>query len=326
MATPAHKGAIAFGMVYIPVQLYRTTKDYDISFNQLCKDTKERVKYKKICAGCKKEVSSDDIVKGYQYEKDKYVIMTNEEIEAIKTKKDKTIQIVQFTQLDEIDAIFYEKNYYAYPEPGGEKAYQLLRAALEEEGKVAIARTVLGTKENLMALCPEENGLLVKTLFFADEVVDPPKAINEVKIAKEEKDMAKLLINSMTKPFNPDAYQDEYQARLRDAIANKINGQEIVVPREENQNVVVDLMEALQRSLSMNEAKSGATKTTKASAKTKNSSKKVVSEKEPADETKPTKQKKAEGKETTAETRKTSKKSSKASTTRKRTKQESPLA
>ena len=126
----AHKGSISMGLVLIPVGLYKTTIDNDIHFNQLCKDSKERIQYKKYCRHCNKEVTSDDIIKGYEYEKGKYVVMTNEELEKIKTKKDKTIHIIQFARMAEVNMIYYEKDYYAVPETGAEKAYELLRQAL----------------------------------------------------------------------------------------------------------------------------------------------------------------------------------------------------
>ena len=165
----AHKGAISFGLVHIPIQLYRTTQDTAISFNQLCKDTHERVKYKKYCPNCDKELKSEDIVKGYQYEKDKYVIMTNDEIEKLKVEKDRTIQIQHFTSLANINDLYYEKNYYAVPEKHAEKAYELLRKAMQEENVVAVAKTVIGTKETLLALCPSDEEIIVKTLFYEEE-------------------------------------------------------------------------------------------------------------------------------------------------------------
>ena len=158
----SHKGAISLGLLYIPVGLYTTTRDNDIRFNQLCKDTKERVRYKKYCPSCNKEVKSDEIIKGYEYESGKYVIMTQEELEKIKTKKDKTIHIIQFVNLPEIDQIYYEKNYYAIPETGAEKAFELLRTAMLSEDKVALAKTVIGTKENLIVLYPTEEGIIAK--------------------------------------------------------------------------------------------------------------------------------------------------------------------
>ena len=222
----AHKGAISFGLVHIPIQLYRTTQDTAISFNQLCKDTHERVKYKKYCPNCDKELKSEDIVKGYQYEKDKYVIMTN-------------------------DDLYYEKNYYAVPEKHAEKAYELLRKAMQEENVVAVAKTVIGTKETLLALCPSDEEIIVKTLFYEEELVENPKTILHPDIDKAELNMAKQLITSMSKPFEPETYHDEFQERLRNAIEEKIDGHQILhsSDRKEDHKTPIDLMEALKQSI-----------------------------------------------------------------------------
>ncbi len=249
----SHKGAISLGLLYIPVGLYTTTRDNDVKFNQLCKDTKERVKYKKYCPSCNKEVKSDDIIKGYEYENDKYVIMTEEEIEKIKTKKDKTIHIIQFVNLAEINQIYYERNYYAIPEAGAEKAFELLRSAMLSEQKVALAKTVIGTKENLIVLYPTEDGLIAKTLFYQDEIVTIPKQIAHTELNDAEINMAKTLINSMTGPFDASIYKDEYQERLRDAILQKIHGEDIVAADTAAPSNVIDLMEALQRTLAMSQ-------------------------------------------------------------------------
>lgn len=247
----AHKGAISFGLVHIPVQLYKTTQNNDISFNQLCKDTKERIRYRKFCPSCKKEVKSADIVKGYQYEKDKYVIMSDEELEAIKTDKDRTIHILQFTQLESIDDIYYEKNYYAIPDKGAEKAYELLRNAMSAQKVVAIAKTVMHTKETLLALCPKEDGILIKTLFYKDEIAVKPKDIIKPKTQKEELTMAKQLIKSMSKPYDPEAFHDEYQERLYELIMDKVEGNEVVYSDNEKASTKtpLDLMDALKKSI-----------------------------------------------------------------------------
>ncbi|MBB2182109.1 Ku protein [Lachnospiraceae bacterium MD1] len=247
----SHKGAISLGLLYIPVGLYTTTRDNDVKFNQLCKDTKERVKYKKYCPSCNKEVKQDEIIKGYEYENDKYVIMTEEELEKIKTKKDKTIHILQFVKLSEIDQIYYEKNYYAIPEAGAEKAFELLRSAMLNEQKVALAKTVIGTKENLIVLYPTSEGMIAKTLFYHDEIVPVPKQIPPVQLSDAEITMAKTLIDTMTGTFDATAYKDEYQERLRDAIMQKIHGEDIVAVDTSAPNNVIDLMEALQRTLAM---------------------------------------------------------------------------
>lgn len=251
----SHKGAISLGLLYIPVGLYTTTRDNDIKFNQLCKDTKERVKYKKYCPSCNKEVKPDEIIKGYEYENEKYVVMTEEELEKIKTKKDKTIHIIQFVNLSEIDSMYYERNYYAIPETGAEKAFELLRSAMLSEQKVALAKTVIGTKENLIVLYPTESGVIAKTLFYQDEIVAVPKQVAPVELNDAEVTMAKTLINSMTQPFDASKYKDEYQQRLRDAIMQKIHGEDIVAVDTSAPNNVIDLMEALQRTLEMSKDK-----------------------------------------------------------------------
>jgi DNA end-binding protein Ku len=249
----SHKGAISLGLLYIPVGLYTTTRDNDVKFNQLCKDTKERVKYKKYCPSCNKEVKSDDIIKGYEYENDKYVIMTEEEIEKVKTKKDKTIHIIQFVKLSEINQIFYERNYYALPETGAEKAFELLRTAMLTQQKVALAKTVIGTKENLIVLYPTDAGIIAKTLFYQDEILTIPKQIASVELSDAEVTMAKSLVDSMTGSFEASVYKDEYQERLRDAIMQKIHGEDIVAVDTSAPSNVIDLMEALQRTLEMSQ-------------------------------------------------------------------------
>lgn len=245
----AHKGSISMGMVLIPVGLYKTTVDNDIHFNQLEKESKARIKYKKYCSHCGKEVKAEDIIKGYEYEKDKYVVMTEDELERIKTKKDKTIHILQFAKMSEVKMIYYEQDYYAIPETGAEKAFELLRQALLLEKKVAIAKTVMGTNEKLLVLYPLKDGMIVKTLFYQDEIAAIPKQIPKMKLSDQEMEMARMLINNMTQPFDASAYRDEYQARLRDAIMKKIQGQEIVTADTSAPDNVIDLMEALQKSL-----------------------------------------------------------------------------
>lgn len=247
----AHKSAISVGLLYIPVGLYKTTKDISVNFNQLCKDTHERVKYKKICPSCNKEVSSEGIIKGYEYEKDKYVTFTEDELEKIKTKKDKTIHILHFAKLSDVDQIYYEKNYYIVPEPGAEKACELLRQAMLSEEKVGIAKTVLGTTESLIVLYPTNEGIIAKTLYYQAEIQAVPVATAKVLADPAEVAMAKTMIDSMTSKFDPGIYHDEYQERLRQAIETKIAGKEIVSSDTGTSNNVVDLMEAMKRTVEM---------------------------------------------------------------------------
>lgn len=247
----AHKSAISVGLLYIPVGLYKTTRDVSVSFNQLCKDTHERIKYKKICPSCNKEVTSEGIIKGYEYEKDKYVTFTEDELEKVKTKKDKTIHILHFAKLSDVDQIYYEKNYYVVPEPGAEKACELLRQAMLCQKKVGIAKTVIGTTENLIVLYPTKDGIIAKTLFYQSEVQAIPVATMKPEVDKNEVEMAKTMIDTMTSTFEPSLYHDEYQERLKEAIESKIAGREIVSNDAGKPNNVIDIMEAMKKTVEM---------------------------------------------------------------------------
>lgn len=244
----AHRGAISFGLVHIPVGLYTATQDNDIHFNQLCPDG-SRVQYKKVCASCGKEIENKDIVKGFEYDKNKFVTMTDEDFEKAKSEKDRAIHILHFTDLSSIPPIYFDKTYHVLPEAGGDKAFSLLRRAMLDAGKIAVAKTVLGAKETLLALMPTRSGVLMETLFYQDEVKAAPKEPAQPEISDEELSMAQTLISSMDKPFTPAAYHDEYQSRLREIIEAKIAGKEIVTPPEERPGNVIDLMEALKASI-----------------------------------------------------------------------------
>lgn len=246
----SHKGAISFGLVHIPVALHTATADHDIHFNQLCREDGSRVKYKKVCGHCGKEVAGSDIVKGFEFAPGQYVTMTDADFEKAKTSKDKTIQILHFADLATIRPIYFDKTYHAVPEAGGDKAYELLRKAMLDEQKVGIAKTVLGQTEKLLALIPTETGILVETLFFHDEVKAIPKEPAHPNLADAELTMAKTLINSMVQEFQPELYHDEYQTRLREIIEAKINGHEITAAPSDNNNNIIDIMDALQRSIS----------------------------------------------------------------------------
>ena len=248
----AHKSVISFGLVAIPVAMYTATQDNDIHFNQLHKDDNQRIKYKKTCAHCGKEITSGDIVKGYEYDTDHYVVVTDEEIEKIKTEKEKAIQILHFAQLNQISPVYYDKTYQAIPEVGGEKAFELLRSALMSEQKIAIGKTVIGTKDTLMAIIPREDGMLISTMFFQDDIKDLAKPYTKPEVVEAELSMAKTLINSMDTPFNPSDYKDEYQEKLKQLIESKISGKEIISPKSENMGNVINLMDALKASIEQN--------------------------------------------------------------------------
>lgn len=262
----ARRTVISFGLVAIPVALYTATQDNDIHFNQLHKADNSRIKYKKTCAHCGQEITSDDIVKGFEYDKDKYVIVTDEEIEKVKTEKEKSIQILHFAQLNQISPVYYEKTYQVLPETGGEKAFELLRMALMDEQKIAIGKVVWGASDTLMAIIPREDGMIIATMYYADEIKELPKTYNKPEVSDQELKMASALINSMDTPFDASAYHNEYQAKLKELIESKINGKEIVAPKDEAPNNVISLMDALQASIDKNNTdkpKKRATKKTK---------------------------------------------------------------
>ena len=237
----SYKGSISFGLVYIPVTLHSTIKENDIGFNMIDKKTMSRVKYKKTCADCDgREVKQEDIVKGFE-EKD---------FEKLKSKKDKNITIEKFVSLSDVDPLYFDKPYYVAP-TGAEKAFAVLLTAMEQEGKAAVAKTVLGTKETLILIRAKDGQMLLNTLFFEEEITkNPAKEITETGNAAELK-MAKAIIEGMTGEFNPEEYKDEYRQKVQEAIERKIAGKEIVAPKEKSIGTIANLMDALTKSLEM---------------------------------------------------------------------------
>ena len=196
------------------------------------------------------------------------MIVTDEELEKIKTEKDKSIQILHFAKLNQISPIYYNRTYQAFPEAGGDKAFELLRRALLKEQKIAIGKTVIGTRETLLAIIPREEGMILSTMYYQDDIKELQKPYHRPEISEEELKMAITLINSMDTPFNPAEYKDEYQEKLRGLIESKIAGKEIVVPKEEAPSNVINLMDALKASIEENKPKAKKTKS-KTKGKTK---------------------------------------------------------
>lgn len=247
----AHKSAISIWALYIPVEFYKTTRDTSISFNQLCKDSLERIKYKKYCPSCDKEVANSDIIKGYEYEKGKYVTFTNDELEKLKTPKDKMISVEYFTKMSLIDPIYFQKNYYLVPEPGAAKSYELIRRALLSAKKVGIAKVVLGTNEELMALYPTRECIMAKILYYQEEIQEIPKSISKAEISNEELDMTKMLVDTMSRDFDISAFHDEFQRKIKEGITTKINGGEIVSSDNSRPNNIINYMESVQKSIEL---------------------------------------------------------------------------
>lgn len=257
------KGAISFGLVYIPVSLYTATQNGDIAFNQLHKADKSRIRYKKVCGHCGKEVKNEDIVRGFEYAKDRYVVITDEELEKLKTEKDRTIEIESFVSLDEIDPVYYDKAYHVVPQKGGAKALELLRRAMLSARRAALGKTVFHSAEKLLVILPREDGVLIETLLYHDDVKEIPVDYDRPAVSEEELRMAGALIAGMEKPFAPERYKDEFREKLKALIAAKIAGKEIETPPEErSRGAALGLAEALRASLKSVEkrGKTGAAK------------------------------------------------------------------
>ena len=248
MPSIARKGAIQFGLVYIPVNLYTTVTEGRTSFNQLHRDSHARIRYKKVREDTGQEVSADEIVKGYQYEPGKYVVLTDDELEKMKSARDKAISILQFVPHDSINPVFYDKTYYLTPD-GSDKAYVLLHAAMAQENVMAVARTVMGTSETMLTISPMGNGsLLMETMYFMDEVKPVPQPVGSTGVNDAELMMARQMIQTLKGNYQPEQYRDTYMEKLHDAILRKIQGHEAAEPRE-NETGAADLMDALSRSL-----------------------------------------------------------------------------
>ena len=245
------KGAIAFGLVYIPIEMYTAVQDNDIRFNQLSRNNHSRVRYKKVDGASGEEIAQEDIVKGFQYEKDKYVIVSDEDLENIKSEKDRSIQIVLFTDHCTISPAYYDRSYLVLPQKGGEKAFNLLRTAMTQKNKVAVGKTVMGQKETLIMLQPTDEALLGVTMFYQDELKGLPRAVSQPGVSEAELAMAGQLLESLTGTFEPEQYHDEYQERLREFIESKIEGREVAEPAGDGdvERNVVNLMDALKKSL-----------------------------------------------------------------------------
>lgn len=245
------KGAISFGLVTIPVAVYPATEEKTLRFNQLHDDDMGRIRYKRICEKDGEIVDFEHIVKGYEYEKDRYVILTDDDFDAVPVESSRAIDIVQFIDLDEIDPMMYKKTYYLVPEETGAKAYALLREAMSQDNKVGIAKVSFRDREHLAALRFREDAFVLETMFWPDEIraVDFGDVKVDLKVRDQELEMARQLIGSLTAEWDPESFTDEYREALMKIVEAKINGEEVEVVSAEPTAKVVDLMEALKASV-----------------------------------------------------------------------------
>ena len=257
------KGSISFGLVNIPIALYPATRKEELKFRLLRKSDLSPVNYKRVAEKDGKEVPWDQIVKGYEYEKGKYVVLKEEDFERVDLEATQTVDIQDFVHVDEIDPMFFYKPYYLEPQKGGDKAYALLRDALKDSKKVGIAKVVIKTREYLAGVKPEDGALVLELMHFADELADTEKlhVPKKAEVGKREMNMAKSLIESMSAKWDPKKYHDEYREALMEVIEEKVEagGKEIEEkPKEKKPSTkVIDLVAVLQESL---EAQSGGKK------------------------------------------------------------------
>lgn len=261
------KGAISFGLVNIPVKMFTATENKDVKFRYLHKKCNTPLNYRKVCPNCNVEVKEDDIVRGYEYEPGHFVVLNDADFEQIqKQPGGRNIEILDFVNLSEIDPVYFDKTYYLAPQDTGGKAYNLLRQAMNDTGRIAIARVTIRSKQTLAALRVYKNALVMETLFYAAEVrptAQIPALPEKTETDPKELDIAVKLIDNLTAAFEPEKYTDEYNTALTELIQKKIEGKEVqVAPQAPKQNVI-DLMEALKASLQETKKKTPAKTRTK---------------------------------------------------------------
>lgn len=249
------KGSISFGLVTIPVAMHTATRRDELSFRMLRKSDLSPINYKRVAEVDGKEVPWEEIVKGYEYEKDRFVTVTDEDFKRVDLKSKDTIEIVDFVALDEIDPMYFDKPYYLEPQKGGAPAYALLRDVLEKSKKTGIAKVVIRTRQHLAAVKPYEKLLVVELMHFPDELLstDGLKIPAERKLGQREEQMAKMLVDQMTRKWDPEHYTDEYKDALMKVIEKKVEAGGKELPTEKHKAAsatnVVDLVEVLRKSL-----------------------------------------------------------------------------
>jgi DNA end-binding protein Ku len=257
------KGSISFGLVNIPIGLYPATRREELSFRQLRKSDLSPINYKRVAEVDQKEVPWEQIVKGFEYEKGQFVVVTDQDFKRANVEATQTVEITDFVELDQVDPMFFDKPYYLEPQKGGKKAYALLRDTLKETGKVGIAKVVIKTKQHLAAVKPKGNAIVLELMHFAEELLEPneldlPK---DEPVGKKELDMAKTLVASMSSKWDAKKFQDDYTHKLREVIEEKVaaGGKELPAARGKAKapTNVVDLVAILKKSIEENSTGGG---------------------------------------------------------------------
>jgi DNA end-binding protein Ku len=250
MATTVWKGHLTFGLISIPIRMYAAARGERISFNQLHKECHSRLKQPLFCPVCNRNVERAEIVKGYEYEKDQYVLFSEEDLDKMEPPSARVMEILEFVKLGEIDPLYFDASYYVTPEDAGIKAYQLLMKAMEESGYAAIAKLTMHQREHIVIIRPSGRGMMLHTMFYSSEIRASESVPNDkIELKDQEKRLAQQLIESLATPFDPQKYRDDYQESLRNMIEAKRQGQEVTEAAQPHTAPVIDLMEALKKSL-----------------------------------------------------------------------------
>jgi DNA end-binding protein Ku len=250
MASSVWKGHLTFGMVSFPVRLFSAARSETISFNLLHKEDHSRIKQVTYCQLEDKPIARTDTVKGYEYEKDHYVVVEDEDIKKVAPKTAKVMEILEFVKADQVDPVYLESSYYVAPDEGGEKPYALLFQALRESNFYGLAKVAMHNREHIIVLRPGAKGILSHTMFYTDEIRQVDEFRTDTSLVKEkELALAKMLISSLEAEFEPQKYHDAYRANLQKMIEDKIEGKKVVETPAEHIAPVIDIMEALKKSL-----------------------------------------------------------------------------
>jgi DNA end-binding protein Ku len=250
MAASVWKGHLIFGMVSFPIRLFSAARSETISFNMLHKDDHSRIRQVTYCQLEDKPISRAETVKGYEYEKDHYVVIDDEDIRKVAPRTAKVMEILEFVKADQVDPIYLESSYYVAPDEGGEKAYALLFTALKDSGYYGVAKVAMHNREHIIVLRPGAKGILSHTMYYQDEIRQVEEFRTDTSLVKEkELAMAKMLISSLEENFEPQKYHDSYRDNLKKMIEDKIEGRKVVETPTEHFAPVIDIMEALKKSL-----------------------------------------------------------------------------
>ena len=255
MPRPIWSGTISFGLVSVPVRMFSATESKELRFHFLDKHDLQPIGYEKVRRDTGKTVDPDDIVRGFEVEKGQYVTLEDEDLDRLDIELTKTIDILDFVDLDEIDPIYFRKAYYLAPQDSAEKPYRLLVRALDETAKVGIAKVVIRNKQHLAALRAWNGTLVLETMYYADEVRQPEKVDGKARLQKPEVEMAKSLVENLSEPFRPERYDDTYRKELLDLLRAKAKGKPLPEPEAEEKGEVVDLMAALRESVERTQKK-----------------------------------------------------------------------